>query len=118
MAQIEVISFRKEIPANSKDWLAERLKYNGRVKSLKVEFYLQGKALQIRPYLERRGGQMQSLITFASTTEQYLSGDDSYLEFTMNLDFRQDNYVKIYVENTSQTDPYDLSLDLVVEYDN
>jgi len=113
----DIISFRKTIPANSADWIADRIKGKGVIKKIQVRFYLQAQELQITPYIERKGAQLQPLIRFPSTTNQYLSGDDDILTYEVFIPVENDEYIKIFAKNINAVDDYDLAVDVIIQYE-
>lgn len=113
----EIVSFRKLIPPNTTDVIGERIKADGTIESVKVRIY-QGvqKALQINPFVEHKGNKLEDMITYPSTTDPYISGDDDYLEFDVTIPVEYDDFLKVWVKNTDATNSYTLVLDVEVDY--
>lgn len=112
----EVISFRKKIGPGASDWIAERVKAEGTIEGLRVRFYKgQVGLLRIRPVVEHKGGKIEDLVGYASSSEQFLYGDDDYFVFDVTIPVSNDDYVKIKAENLSSYE-YDVVVDVIIDY--
>jgi hypothetical protein len=113
----EVISFRKVISPLEVITIKERIKAPGTVEELRVRFYRgQQLALEVLPYIEHKGRQIEELITFAEGTEGVLQGDDDYFVFPVVASVDYDDYIKVRVVNKDTTYSYTLSVDVVIDY--
>lgn len=114
----EVISFRKVIPPNTvNEFMQERVKAPGTVEGVYVRFYPgQQKSLQIIPMVEHKGRMPESLITYASSGETYLSGDDDRLDIPVVVSVDTNDYIKVQYSNVDPTYSYTLVVDVVVDY--
>jgi hypothetical protein len=116
---METISFRQTIPPSNgtPTILQERLKAPCTVEKLRVRFYKgQQLALQVNAYIEHKGQRYENLITYAEGTRKYLSGDDDRYEYDVVLTADNDDYIKVWVLNTDPTNPYDVIVDVMVDY--
>lgn len=113
----EIVSFRKVILANTTDVLHERIKADGTIENVKIRLY-QGnqKSLRVRPYVEHKGSKIEDVITYASTSDNFISGDDDYFVFDITVPVQYDDYIKIWVQNVDGTYDYTLSVDVEVDY--
>lgn len=112
----EPIVFIKTIPAGTTDVLSERIKADGTIEGLIIRFFSgQENSLQVRPFVEHRGGLIEELVTYPSTTDRFLSGDDDYDEIPVSIPVRNDDYLKVSVTNTSIYD-YTLKVTIIVDY--
>lgn len=117
MSKKEIVAFRKTIPANTSDVLAERIKADGTIEELRVRFYQgQQKALQVHIFVEHKGSKIEEMITYPSTSDGFLSGDDDYFIFPVSIPVAYDDYLKVAVKNTETQYPYSLSCDIVIDY--
>jgi hypothetical protein len=113
----EVISFRKLIPFGTTDVLTERIKGPGTIEGFRVRFYPgQQLALKVWVVIEHKGGLTESLVTFAETSDEFLSGDDDRLEFDVVASVENDDFLKIKVQNTDIDNDYNLALDVTIDY--
>lgn len=113
----EVISFRKVIEPNKTDVIAERVKSDGTIEEIKVRFYPgQEKALQVVPFVEHKGQQIEQLISFPNTTDHYLSGDNDYFIYDISVPVEYDDFLKVEAKNTSVDFSYTLVVDIVIDY--
>lgn len=113
--KVETISFVKTIVAGATDVLQERVKGAGTVEKIRGKFYTgQEHSLKVRPFIEHKGAKIEDMITYASTSRGYLSGDDESFEITINMPVQNDDFIKIHVENTSI---YDYTLNIKIEID-
>lgn len=96
----EVISFRKEINASKTDVLQERIKSDGTIEEIRVRFY-QGvqKSLQVEPFIEHKGHQIEQMISYPSTTDQFISGDDDYFIYPVSVPVEYDDFIKVKAKN-------------------
>ena len=114
---VEIMSFRKVIPANTPDLLSERVKGPGTIEGIKVKFYPgQQKALRIVPFVEHKGSKTEQLITYPSTTDQFLAGDDDYFIFPVIVEVDNDDFVKIRAVNTDLVNAYTCVVDVIIDY--
>jgi hypothetical protein len=113
----EVISFRKVIPANSTDVLAERIKTDGTIEQLSVKFYQgQQKALKVIPFVEHKGHMIEQMLTYPSTTDSYLSGDNDYFKYDIVIPVAYDDYIKVQVINTDLVNAMTVVVDVTIDY--
>lgn len=123
----ETISFRKEIAPNTKETMVERVKADGTIEGMMVRFYRgQELALKVRPYIEHKGKKIEDLVTYPSTgvivagelvaTDKFLSGDDDVFNFDVSVTVENDDYIKIWVHNTSTIYTYNVVVDITVDY--
>lgn len=113
----EIIAFRKTIVKNTEELLKERLKADGKIVGCHIRFYPGvEEALQVRPHINHKGNRDEDLFTFAETTRQYITGDNDYFKFPVDLDFELDDELHIWVKNTDLINDYTLSVDLEIVY--
>jgi hypothetical protein len=113
----EVISFRKVIPANTTDVLAERIKTDGTIEQLSVKFYQgQQKALRVIPFVEHKGHMIEQMLTYPSTTDNYLAGDNDYFKYDIVIPVEYDDFVKVQAVNTDLTNEMTLVVDVTIDY--
>lgn len=113
----EVIAIRKNIKANTEEIITERIKSNGYITNISIKFYVgQELALQVSPYVLHKGDRREDLFTYPRGTDNYLSGDDDYFKYNINLEVEYDDEIKIHVKNTSEYYNYDVVVDLGIEY--
>jgi hypothetical protein len=113
----EVILFSKSIPANTVDVLQERVKSPGTIEKVQLRFYRgQQLALQATPFVEHKGAQIEHLISYPSTSKQYISGDDDNFDFDVVVTVDIDDFVKLRVHNTDATYAYDVVCMVTIDY--
>lgn len=114
----EVISFRKDINPNSSETLRERVKADGSLIEIRVRFYPgQERSLQIRPFVQLFNNLQEDVFTYGDgTTENYLSGDDDYFIYPVQVDLKMDDVVCILATNTDSTYAYTCVVDCVIQY--
>ena len=113
----ESISFRKQILAGTNDVLHERIKGQGTIEGMRVRFYPgQQLDLQVRVFVEHKGGLMEELVTYPSTTRQYLAGDDDNVIIDCVISVENDDFLKVSVVNVDLVNNYDLAVDVYVDY--
>lgn len=113
----EIVSFTKLIKANTTDVLHERIKADGTIESVKVRIY-QGvqKSLRILPFIEHKGSKTENILTFPSTTDPYITGDDDYFIYDVTIPVEYDDFLKVWVQNIDSTHDYTLSVTVEVDY--
>lgn len=115
--RIEPISFVAVIPPLQTRKFAERVKADGTVEKLKVRFFAgQEKSLQVRPYILHKGRKIEDLVTYPEGTNEYLCGDDDYLEFDLSIPVENDDEIVIAVSNMDIDDPYTLNVSVMIDY--
>ena len=114
----ESISFRGSLADGADVWLQERVKENGTIEGVRVRFYSgQELSLKVSIFLEKKGEVPVSLISFASTTDTYISGDDDYFVFPVVVPVKYDDHVKVYVENDNGDGfAYHYAVDVDIDY--
>ena len=113
----EVVSFRKTIAAGTSDTLVERVKAAGTIEEIRVKFYLgQTGDLRVRPFVEHKGRKIEDVITYPSTANPYLSGEDDYFVFPISISVGYDDYIKVWVQNVDAVNSYTLVVDYVIDY--
>lgn len=116
MDRKEVISFRKVINANTEIELTERIKDFGTVENIKVKFY-QGQqlALTIRPMIFKAHGTPVDLLSYAKETDNFISGDDDYFIFDVNIPVAIDNKIALKCVNQANFE-VNVVVDITVDY--
>ncbi len=116
MNKKEIVSFRKVLGPSEKIKLNERIKNNGTIETIKIKFY-QGQrlALKIRPLLMGHGDYPVDLISYADDTDTFITGDDDYFIFDINIPASYDSYLEIQAENQADFD-VNIVVDIVVDY--
>ena len=115
--KMEVMTFRKVIPPNSSDVMQERVKGDGTVEGVRVRFYQgQQKALKVMPFIEHKGAQIENLVTYPATGDNFLSGDDDKLDLPCVISVDANDFIKIRAENTDPTNSYTLAVDVFIDY--
>jgi hypothetical protein len=113
----EVVSFRKLVPAGVTDVLSERIKGPGTVEGFRIRFYPgQQLSLKVWVVIEHKGGLTESLVTFAETSDEFLSGDDDRMEFDVVASVENDDFLKIKVFNSDMVNDYNLAVDVTIDY--
>lgn len=113
----EVISFRKVIQAGAIDVLAERIKTEGTIEKMSIRFYQgQQKALRIIPYVEHKGHMIEQMLSYPSTTDNYLCGDDDYFIYDIVIPVSYDDYIKVHAQNTDLVNPLTIVVDVTIDY--
>lgn len=113
----EVMTFRKVIPFQTKDVLAQRVKGSGTIEGFRVRFYPgQVHALQVIVFVEHKGQKIEYLTSSVSTGKPYLSGDDDYFEFPVIVPVENDDYIKVSVFNDGADVDHNLVVDVFVDY--
>jgi hypothetical protein len=113
----EVVSFRKSIPANTTMAFTERVKGPGTIEGLNVKFYQgQQMSLHMNPSVVHKGEKRESLLTFAGSTDAFLSGDNDTFNYPCTISVDNDDYINISVTNTDATYAYNLSVDVIIDY--
>lgn len=113
----EVLSFRKIINANTTDVLHERIKADGTIEEIRIRFYTgQQKSLQLNPFVEHKGNKIEQIISYPSTTDNFISGDDDYFIFPISVPVEYDDYFKIHAKNIDPTYNYTVTVDVVIDY--
>jgi len=115
--KVETISFMKTILASSTDIISERIKSDGTVEKIRVNFYSgpQGD-LHVKPMLLRKGNKREELITYPIGTNQYLSGDNEVIEMNVNVSVENDDQIRLEVENVDATNDYTLNVQIEIDY--
>jgi hypothetical protein len=127
MAKSEVMSFRKDIQPNTSLTFLERIKAKGEISEVRIRFYAgQERQLQVRPFVQMLNQQTEDMFTFAGSTnannlpnnptEPFLSGDDDYFVFPVNLDVVADDNIAVWVNNMDLNYTYTLVVDVVLSY--
>lgn len=117
MSKKEVVSFRKTIPAGQTIILYERIKAQGTVEELRVRFYPgQARELRVYPIILHKGDQAENMLTYAESSDNYLSGDDDNLIMPSIVPVDNDDQIKITAINTNATYDYTLVVDVVIDY--
>ena len=116
MDRKEVISFRKIISGESELDISERVKDYGTVENIKIKFY-QGQqlALQIRPIILKAHGTPVDLISYAEETDEFLSGDDDYFIYDINIPVSIDNQIILKCKNLASFD-VNVVVDVTIDY--
>jgi len=99
--------------------LRERIKGDGTIEQMKVRFFQgQQKSLLVRPYVRHKGNKIEDLITYPEGTNQFLSGENDYLEFDLVVPVENDDELCIWVSNVDadHLDPYTLHVSVMVDY--
>lgn len=114
----EVVTFRKTIPPNTTDVLAERVKENGYVEQVYLRFYRgQEMSLEVTPFVEHKGRQIDHFFTYPSTAKEYLTGDDDEFSYPVTLPIEYDDFLKVKVRNKDLEYEYDLVVDMIIRYE-
>lgn len=114
----EVISFRKTILANTEQTLKERMKADGRIVGCSIRFYSGVEEdLQVRPYIKHHANRDEDLFTFAENTRLYITGDDDYFRYPVDIQFQLDDEMVVYCKNVNTIYDYTLAVDIEVAYD-
>jgi hypothetical protein len=127
MAKSEVMSFRKDIPPLTTMTILERIKSKGEISEVRIRFYAgQERQLQVRPFVQMLNQQTEDMFTFAGSTnannlapiptDPFLSGDDDYFTFPVNLDVVADDNIAVWVSNLDTNYTYTLVVDVVISY--
>jgi hypothetical protein len=113
----EVISIRSDIQPLGKEYISERVKWDGFIEELRIRFYPGvERELKVKPYLLHKGSIAEDMITYPDGTDPYISGDNDYLVFPVNVPIEYDEFIKVFAENKNATYVYTLSVDVVVQY--
>lgn len=119
MNAVKPILFKKIIAPGTSEILSERIKFDGTVEGVRIKFYSgQERDLKVRPYVEHVGARTEELITYPKGCENYLSGEDSYLNFSVTLPVEQDDQILVEVINEDLENPYTLDVTIIVDYYN
>lgn len=85
-------------------------------KKITLNFYRgQELKLKVKPFIWRRNGLYEPLMTFADDTDFYLAGDAEYQEFSVEKPLYKDDRIVMEVENTD-TAAASLIADIEIEY--
>lgn len=116
MDKKEVMSFRKALDPFEKIKLSELVKNNGTIEMIKMKFY-QGQqlALKVTPQLEKHGEYPVQLLSYANDTDQFITGDDDYFVFDVNIPCSYDDKVVIFAENQADF-KVNVVVDVTVDY--
>jgi hypothetical protein len=113
----EPISFIAIVPKGETLKFSERIKANGTIESLRIRFFTgQQKSLHVRPYIKHKGNKIEDLITYPDGTDQYVSGDDDYLDFPLVVAVENDDEIVVWAQNTDLADDYTLHVSVMVDY--
>lgn len=113
----EVIVFKKTITANTPVYLTERIKDNGVIEELRVRFYPGvERGLQVMPYISHKIKAREDLISYNESSDQYITGDNDYFIYPVNVEVEYDDDLVIFANNVSNYD-FTLSVDVIVSYD-
>lgn len=116
MDKREVVLIRKTVPAGQSVEIRERIKSDGTLEAMKIRFYAgEGLTLQVRPVVEKRGGQAVDVVTYPAGTDNFIIGDDDYLEYTPVIAVSNDEELVVYATNTGGVDSK-LVIDFEVDY--
>lgn len=118
MTKRVIVPFTKKALAGTTGYMTFRVPSNGTVEELRVRFYPGvEEALQVTPFIERKGGSAPDyLIEQVEESDTFLSGDDDYLVFPITYAVNQNDFLKIYYNNTSSQYDYSLKVYIVVDY--
>lgn len=114
----ESIPFRKKIPAGQTEVrVSERIKALGTLQGIRFIFTPgQEGSLRVRPFIERKHGFLEPILTFPEGGDAFLSGDDVKLDFPVIIPVENDENVVIYADNIDAEDDYTLMVDVFIDY--
>lgn len=116
MNKREVVLIRKTVKPSETVEIRERIKSDGTLESMKIRFYAgEGLTLQVRPIVEKRGGQGVDIVTYPKGTDSYIIGDDDYLEYNPIIEVSNDEELVVYATNVGTVDSK-LVIDFEVDY--
>lgn len=115
----EVITLRKDIAGDGNVYsFAERVKADGQIEELRIRFYpgLE-RELQIRPYVLHKGSKAEDFFSYVEGTELFLTGDDDYFVYPLNIQVEYDDQIVIECKNVNINEyTYTAVLDIVISY--
>ena len=113
----EVISFRKEVQPGESQTIQERLKADGRVTQVNMRFYPgQERQLHVKPYILHKANRQEDIVTYATGTEMFFSGDNDTFQIPVSADFEYDDEFDVFVQNADSTYQYTVVVDVIVTY--
>lgn len=114
----EVIVFKKLIAPGQKFTFKERVKDNGMIDSLRVRFYSGvEESLEIQCYVNHKINRREDFLTYNEGGENFLSGNDDYFIYPVNVEVEYDDEIVVEVKNNDATYSYTCSVDVIVAYD-
>jgi len=116
MNKKETIMFQQDVPPNTSVVLKERIKGAGTIEKVKVRFYSgQEFALQVEPYIMKKGDMKTSLITYNGDVN-YLKGEDDNFSFSPVLQVFNDDELHVSATNTDLVNTYSISVMVEVDF--
>lgn len=114
----ESIPLRKKIEAGAKGvTITERIKALGTLQGIRFIFAPgQEGDLHIRPFILRKGGFLETILTFPEEGLNYLNGDDIVLEYPVITPVENDENIVIYADNMDDENDYTLQVDVFIDY--
>jgi hypothetical protein len=114
---MEVMFFQKTIAPSENDYVKQRVKANGTVEQLRVRFYPgQQLSLRVNVIVMHKGNRSEPLVSYLEGGNQFLSGEDDYFVLPVVVPVEYDDEIRVYFENTDGSNPYTLSVQVVVDY--
>lgn len=115
--KIESVVFRKQIAASTSGQMTERIKGEGTIEGARIIFP-PGPAgtLHVTLYVKRLGDKLDSLFTFPTGGNQYVSGDDEMLQYPTTFAVKNDEEIVVVYDNTDAVNAHELKVDVFVDY--